>query len=67
MNKLQGGVAVITGGRSGMSLATAKRFVAEGTSLFINGLRRPELDVAVILPLSLLTQAVPWRCTPFPS
>ena len=49
------------------SLATAKRFVAEGTSMFINGRRRPELDVAVILPLSLLTQAVPWPCSPFPS
>ena len=47
MGKLQGKVAVITGGTSGMGLATAKRFVAEGAHVFIMGRRRTELDAAV--------------------
>jgi NAD(P)-dependent dehydrogenase (short-subunit alcohol dehydrogenase family) len=47
MGKLQGKVAVITGGTSGMGLATAKRFVAEGAYVFIMGRRRTELDAAV--------------------
>jgi NAD(P)-dependent dehydrogenase (short-subunit alcohol dehydrogenase family) len=47
MGKLQGKVAVVTGGTSGMGLATAKRFVAEGAHVFIMGRRRAELDAAV--------------------
>jgi NAD(P)-dependent dehydrogenase (short-subunit alcohol dehydrogenase family) len=47
MGKLQNKVAVITGGTSGMGLATAKRFVAEGAYVFIMGRRRAELDAAV--------------------
>ena len=45
--KLQGKVAVITGGNSGIGLATAKRFVAEGAYVFITGRRQTELDGAV--------------------
>jgi NAD(P)-dependent dehydrogenase (short-subunit alcohol dehydrogenase family) len=40
-------VAVITGGSSGIGLATAKRFVAEGGYVFITGRRQSELDTAV--------------------
>jgi NAD(P)-dependent dehydrogenase (short-subunit alcohol dehydrogenase family) len=47
MSKLQGKVAVITGGNSGMGLATAQRFVAEGAYVFITGRRQTELDTAV--------------------
>jgi NAD(P)-dependent dehydrogenase (short-subunit alcohol dehydrogenase family) len=44
--KLAGKVAVITGGNSGMGLATAERFVAEGAHVFITGRRQSELDAA---------------------
>ena len=47
MNKLEGKVAVITGGNSGIGLATARRFVADGAYLFITGRRQGELDGAV--------------------
>jgi NAD(P)-dependent dehydrogenase (short-subunit alcohol dehydrogenase family) len=47
MGKLQGKVAVITGGSSGMGLATARRYVAEGAYVFIVGRRQAELDAAV--------------------
>ena len=39
-NKLQGKIAVITGGTSGIGLATAKRFVSEGAYVFITGLSK---------------------------
>jgi NAD(P)-dependent dehydrogenase (short-subunit alcohol dehydrogenase family) len=42
--KLQGKVAVVTGGSSGMGLATAKRFVDEGAFVYITGRRQTELD-----------------------
>jgi NAD(P)-dependent dehydrogenase (short-subunit alcohol dehydrogenase family) len=47
MKRLDNKVAVITGGTSGMGLATAKRFVAEGAHVFIMGRRQQELDAAV--------------------
>src|SRR5580698_8257476 len=45
--KLQGKVAVITGGTEGIGLATAKLFVNEGAYVFITGRRQKELDEAV--------------------
>jgi NAD(P)-dependent dehydrogenase (short-subunit alcohol dehydrogenase family) len=47
MERLKGKVAVITGGNSGMGLATAQRFVAEGVYVFITGRRQSELDAVV--------------------
>jgi NAD(P)-dependent dehydrogenase (short-subunit alcohol dehydrogenase family) len=45
--KLAGKVAVITGGNSGIGLATARRFLAEGAHVFITGRRQAELEEAV--------------------
>ena len=45
--KLEGKIAVITGGTEGIGLATAKLFVKEGAYVFITGRRQKELDEAV--------------------
>lgn len=45
--KLEGKIAVITGGNSGIGLATAERFVKEGAYVYITGRRQEELDAAV--------------------
>ena len=47
MGKLEGKTALITGGNSGIGLATAKQFVNEGAYVFITGRREPELAAAV--------------------
>jgi NAD(P)-dependent dehydrogenase (short-subunit alcohol dehydrogenase family) len=46
-NKLEGKIAIITGGNSGIGLATAKRFVSEDAYVFITGRRQKEIDAAV--------------------
>lgn len=47
MDRLAGKIALITGGNSGIGLATAKRFVEEGAYVFITGRRQSELATAV--------------------
>jgi len=47
MSKLIGKVAVVTGGNSGMGLATARLFAAEGAQVIITGRRQKDLDEAV--------------------
>jgi NAD(P)-dependent dehydrogenase (short-subunit alcohol dehydrogenase family) len=47
MGKLDGKIAVITGGNSGIGLATAKRFVQEGAHVYITGRTQSKLDEAV--------------------
>ena len=45
--RLTNKVAIVTGGTTGIGLAVAQRFAAEGASVFITGRRQAELDAAV--------------------
>ncbi|RYG25678.1 SDR family NAD(P)-dependent oxidoreductase, partial [bacterium] len=45
--KLEGRVALVTGGNSGIGLATAKRLVSEGATVYVTGRRQKNLDAAV--------------------
>lgn len=45
--KLAGKIGLVTGGSSGLGLATAKRFVLEGATVVVTGRRQAELDAAV--------------------
>lgn len=56
---LAGKVAVVTGGNSGIGLAIARRFVAEGARVFVTGRRQAQLDAAVA---ELGPQATAVRC-----
>jgi NAD(P)-dependent dehydrogenase (short-subunit alcohol dehydrogenase family) len=47
VGKLEGKIALVTGGTSGIGLATAKRFVNEGAYVFVTGRRHTELAAAV--------------------
>lgn len=46
-NRLEGKIALITGGTTGIGLASAQEFVAQGATVFITGRRQAELDKAV--------------------
>ena len=58
MKTLEGKVAVITGGSSGIGLATAKRFVEEGAHVVITGRREKELKEAAALIKTNVTTVV---------
>ena len=63
MKTLEGKVAVITGGSSGIGLATAKRFVEEGAHVVITGRREKELkEAAAFIKRNVTTGGCPGSC-----
>jgi NADP-dependent 3-hydroxy acid dehydrogenase YdfG len=64
MPRLEGKIAVIRGGSSGIGLATAKRFVKEGAYVFITGRRQAELDKAAAEIGSIVTGVKRGHCEP---
>ena len=58
MKNLEGKIAVVTGGSSGIGLATAKRFVDEGAHVVITGRREKELKEAAALIKKNVTTVV---------
>src|SRR5947209_8382041 len=57
--KLEGKIALVTGGTAGIGLATARRFVKEGAYVFVTGRRRAELDAAAKLMSGHVTAVKP--------
>ncbi|MER6222629.1 SDR family NAD(P)-dependent oxidoreductase [Streptomyces sp. 900105755] len=47
MGQLDGKISLVTGGSAGIGLATARRFVEEGATVYVTGRRKAELDAAV--------------------
>ena len=65
MGKLEGKIALITGGNSGIGLATAKQFVDEGAYVFMTGRRDPKLAAAAKEILRRMRPSSPvkgWGC-----
>ena len=70
MSKLNGKIAVVTGGSSGIGLAAARKFVEEGAHVFIMGRRQSELDKAkaekpvVIKPIAARREIISFLSCP---
>ena len=66
--KLAGKIAIVTGGSSGIGLATAKRFVEEGAHVVITGRREKELkEAAAFIKRNVTTVVEVWINKPQPT